>query len=446
MRITKENLTRYDKHLKSWHRDKLAHRSALENWHQTEDAGTVQFYPVGGSPLEGKVKFSFTETPPASGDKGPENPSTIVGVESIALGCRSKNMFDVRSSGVYDDVSISHSADGVITLNGVCSRTAGQARQLYTSYSPHIYRNAGNRCVSSIVHVGGTYTLPNEINHPVTVQLTNTWRNGNTTSYLWMDDTGTDSGSIKSYNLQLTTIDGDFTRATIFIFGGVTYNNYKIKVQYELTTDGIATGYEPPDVSLFTLPLGSTYYGGEIDLATGLMTVTHRYVDMTSVILNANVNYEGTDTSCCYFTPNPVRKKTASAAMSNRFAPDETATNFRDDKEMLWVGDNATTVIFRINKSRLGSGYDATSVDAIKSAWAAWFSSNPTYIVYQLATPYTVQLSPLALTALAQTSRHEPRLNTVYTDADSVQITYQKSPIRAATEQEMAILGLGGNV
>ena len=73
-------------------------------------------------------------------------------------------------------------------------------------------------------------------------------------------------------------------------------------------------------------------------------------------------------------------------------------------------------------------------------------AGTPVFAGYPLATPYTVQLDPVSLSALAQTSRYEPRLNTVYTDADSVQITYQKSPIRAATEQEMAILGLGGNV
>ena len=55
------------------------------NWQKTLKAESVTFVPVPESDLEPVVDFIFTETPPAEGEKGLDNPSTIAGVSSITV-------------------------------------------------------------------------------------------------------------------------------------------------------------------------------------------------------------------------------------------------------------------------------------------------------------------------------------------------------------------------
>ena len=59
---------------------------------------------------------------------------------------------------------------------------------------------------------------------------------------------------------------------------------------------------------------------------------------------------------------------------------------------------------------------------------------------------FTIQLSPTSISALAQTDKYTPRLNTVYTDAQAVQVGYVKSPIREEFELQQAIVTQGGNI
>jgi len=421
MRITKENLTRYDQHFKSWHRRRLGCANALENWHQTEEAGAVQFYPVGGSPLEGKVKFSFTETPPASGDKGPENPSTISGVESIQVAQTNKNLASQpyhTPTSVRQGVTWTVNADGSVTANGTA--TANSIFYVCGIDSTNLRLPVGTKCFLSGCPSGGSYS-----------SYFMRCSTGSGSTYISANDLG--SGSVFTVSDSNSTVG-----VMIQITKGFTANNLVFYPQLEFGES--KTEWEPFTRIRVTIPLGNTYYGGKIDLATGLMTVTWEGVEADrSTIANSTPtssnnsvwqvtardisaklckysNDRGVYTFCNYFSYAP--EGTEGFHFSARFCYFQVAaTNSADAKTI--------------------------ALDLYDTAAA---NNNPIFFVYPLATPYTVQLSPLSLSALAQTSRYEPRLNTVYTDADSIQITYQKSPIRAATEQEMAILGLGGNV
>jgi hypothetical protein len=67
-------------------------------------------------------------------------------------------------------------------------------------------------------------------------------------------------------------------------------------------------------------------------------------------------------------------------------------------------------------------------------------------IVYNLATPETVSLTPTQLYSLSQLDPYTPRINTVYSDQQSVQVGYPKSPLATATELTNAIISLGGEI
>lgn len=63
-----------------------------------------------------------------------------------------------------------------------------------------------------------------------------------------------------------------------------------------------------------------------------------------------------------------------------------------------------------------------------------------------MSDPVIAQLTPHQILSLAQTDKYTPRLNTVYTDASSVQVGYVKSPIREEFELQQAIVAQGGSV
>ena len=60
-------------------------------------------------------------------------------------------------------------------------------------------------------------------------------------------------------------------------------------------------------------------------------------------------------------------------------------------------------------------------------------------VVYKLAEPYAIQLSPQQIAALSG-------VNTIYTDADGVVVTGAEDPKHTITELKNAIISLGGNV
>ena len=429
MRITKENLTRYDKHLKSWHRDKLAHRSTLELWRQTEEAGAVAFYPVGGSPLDGKVKFSFTETPPVSGDKGPSNPSTITGVSSLNVGRIGKNLlFSAQGTSSY--YTLTRNSDGTLTVSGSGAILVAVADCGAGTGGPYsAYRlNLNKQYTLSVEVVSGTIS---------NAQI-NLAQSSASQKVVVIPSSG--KASISFTPSTSNFVDGRFV-CRLLTNASSEATNAVLKIQLE--EGDTATDFEAPMLPADannSISLGSTYYGGEIDLATGLMTVTHG----VKILGDTNISWSfGTYTNHRDFyvsTDFLVGRKSGNLAGA-------VCSHFNR-----LYSSSADTIGFGLyNQSKGVYFYYGEDNTVTKEEFNSFLASEyangtPVTIVYELETPQTVQLSPVQLTALAQTSRHEPRLNTVYTDADSVQITYQKSPIRAATEQEMAILGLGGNI
>lgn len=296
--LDENGLARYDGLIKQWVTFKSGTVDGVDpllNWQKTTTASTVSFYPLPAAPLDPVVTFAFTETGPAEGTKGPDNPSTITGVSSITV---------TRCEAVGVD-----STDYVVDLNG-------------------------------------------------------------------------------------------------------------------------------------------TFYGGSVDLSAGTITVTHRGFELNpdTTTIACSTNYEGTNTSACYFTPSPLRVLKKACAWSNRFVTDETIGSLTRDTEMIFTSASGTSILLRINKTLLGSGYDATSATAIKAAWVAWLKANSTYIVYELAAPQTLQLTPTQIYSLSQSDPYTPRLNTVYSNQQSVQVGYPKSPQATATELTNAIISLGGNV
>ena len=294
--VSNSNLERYVGKQKEWAENRYDLAVGC-NYQLTEKAGEVSFYPTGNSLLDCTVNFMFTETPPVSGEKNPDNPSTITGVNSLTV-------------------------------------TRGHVR-------------------------------------------------------------------------------------------GILENNYIVN-------------------------LGDTYYGGSVDLATGLITMTWAGEQVTAFTSTSTI-YDSTVSFILfseYYHKGNV-SDISSLLFCNRF---QSIYSVYDVDCCRFTGDpkyqQQNGVGFFISKSRLDTSgaVDPSSPTKAEylSAANAWLQNYPVFIAYKLATPQTIQLSPISISALAQQDKYTPRLNTVYSTGTSVQVGYRKSPIREEYEIQQAIASLGG--
>ena len=410
--ISLENLTRYDSKIQEYLASFCASRQD-GMWRQTEKAGAVAFWPVGNSPLEGTVEFKFKETPPASGDKSPSNPSTITGVSSMKVARCGKNIIRAHTTGsqTISGVTFTVGEDGSVTANGTAS---ANAVFYYAPSGAKVQFKAGCQYTLSGCPAGGsnnTYYIRDSV--------------------LQISDFG---------NSATATASGDVVASVrIVVMSGTTVSNLVFKPQLELGST--ATTFEPYSGTDFTLSLGGTYYGGSIDLATGLMTVT-----WSANVFNGTENWEldsaSTETvNIMRLTGSPLASMSVSLNNKARIC-----SHFPFSTVSLLAGTFSTwqtnpRLYIRIAVS------DSADVAAFKTWLATQYANGtPVVLAYELGSPQTVQLSPLSLRSLVQPDKYVPRLNTVYSDAENVQIVYQKNPVRDKFEKVSAIVAQGGNV
>ena len=154
--ISLDNLTQYNGRLRDYV-DASFDKLDGANWRKTSAGQSVSCFPIPESPLEPEVAFKFTETPPVSGDKGPDNPSTITGLESVSC--------HVSGAEGEDDAEYSISLGGTYyggTVNfatGVLEVTySGQQIDAFTSIDSSLIQE-NTVCLSSSIsfrHLGNT--------------------------------------------------------------------------------------------------------------------------------------------------------------------------------------------------------------------------------------------------------------------------------------------------
>ena len=439
--VTLSDLSKYHQGAMKWFRDGLVseHNKLFA---QTGEAGAVSFWPLGGTPLEGKVEFSFKETPPASGDKGPENPSTISGVSSIAVGKCGKNVMP-KNTVTYNGygLTISYNSDGCLVLDG--TYTGGNTQRYYANTD-------GSSLFGSIVPCSMKLDLNKQYKFWAKLISGSVsgasfgFVFGNKAHQMTTSSSNWSIGTVISLSIPAGYCDLFIVRTNLN--ANIVFDHATLQLQLEEGSE--ITDFEPPMSASEiknSIQLGDTYYGGEIDLATGVMTVTHY-----CFTVDENTGYspsiglvENTDSYRLAFYPDKERVKNpyaiGDAIYCDRFPVRSNAS------EVIIVGLSSVNLQITLLKSRLGLG-DGASFAEVQTAFKTFFASHPTKLVYPIAAPFTVQLTPLQLTALTQKDKYTPRMNTLYTDADSIQAVYRKSLIHDEDEKVQAIVALGGNV
>ena len=394
------------------------------NWQKTKKAGAVTLKPVPESDLEPVVDFLFTETPPAEGDKGPDNPSAITGVSSVGVGRLGKNIFFLLQNQTKSGVTCTINEDGSVTLDGTASETTSFVTYVssVSSILGKLWFSSGSKINCYYEKISGTATVGSS--NGFKVQMSCPYKNG--TSFF----PGANQDVEGVGATWIATNDFHILSSAIQIYQGMSFSNYRIKIQFEL--DSVHTNFENFIIANYTIQLGDTYYGGSLNVATGVMTVTHGMTEIGGSFSPSSQNFqEYTD---CYRVGFVIPGKPRSPSSTE--AGDTYINNYASD--ILPVKLNAAAanapcisiptlsvnIYIFFTKQMLGVG-DGLSFNDLKPYIQTWLSSHPIHFVH-LVDPVTIQLTPTQIRSLPALDKYEPRVNTVYTDQEAVQVGYQR--------------------
>lgn len=191
----------------------------------------------------------------------------------------------------------------------------------------------------------------------------------------------------------------------------------EITIQIELGST--ATAYEPYEGDTFNTELGRTVYGGTLDLTTGELTITHAYVDLGDLTWYAN--------SLNLFSHDMNEKKA--------FTKNYITTSYRTvDKYSTELANGETTSITTMTH---GHTYTYVYIKDERATTAEEFTTLVTgqKMVYELATPQTISLTPTEVQMLENN-------NTIWADSGRVQLTYLS---RAAKRVQLMNASLKAN-
>ena len=406
-----DSLKRYAQKEKEWSDKKFLSENDL-NWQKTEKTSIVYCYPINEFPLEPIVDFTFTEILPTEGNKAPDNPSTITGVSSVKVTRRGKNLLPLRSNGseVKNEVTFVI-ANGIYTVTG----TGGTNNSSLYISNKNVPVFQGTTYFVSGCPSGGS-------NSTYKISLSFYPNDGSSVSYFGETGSGTSFTPNK---------DGTLTVA-ITVYAGYEVSGLVFKPQIEKGSS--ATAFESPTSTDYTIQFGDTYYGGSLDVASSTMTVTHR-----GIIFNGTEDWQfNSNTPNSSFKVYHIR---ITDNPGNTIYSQESCTHF-PVSETLYTG----TPIIRGTRTYVYiEGDFASKTDLTDWITSQYNNGTPVVFVYELETPQIIQLSPTQILSLPLLDKCTPRVNTLYTDAESIQVGYAKHPSRTAYELQQAIIAGGSH-
>ena len=230
---------------------------------------------------------------------------------------------------------------------------------------------------------------------------------------------------IQLYGSPWTTIDADYGRGVtvpntasginirflLCIRSGETVTNEVFKPMIRLASETDDT-YEPYQGNTYTINLNGTRYGGTLDVASGVLTVTHKAIDLGSLNWNASSNgnyftaYNGT-------IENEIKRPVNNASLVGVIA--SCYVEATTDAIYNGVGDGEIGV-----RSSNGNLWVRDTTNGTSGADLKSYLSGQT-LCYELATPTTVQLTAQEVELLVG-------LNQIWANSGDVSVEYGTAP------------------
>lgn len=323
------------------------------------------------------LKANITATQSGSGDPSPDNVRPIVGWDSVSVVRCGKNLLDDKAE-VYYNYTIN--ADGSIN-------DSNSGDRFCTDFIPCVpntnYTISGNPNPSNIMFTFGAMVFYDE-NKNFISRVGSTYRNSPLTG--------------------LSPNNARYIRFCEYLTGsGATLApSYLATYKRQMEIGSTATAYEPYNGNTYTINLGGTYYGGVLDVTSGVLRVTWIAVALEN---------------CTWIkqtTESPIRWRSTSVSNYKTQSIYSTPTNVLVEQFKLepYAG---SSVIEDVGYLRITNGniYAYTQDE----------NSTPSgKVVYELSEPFTIQLTPQQVQLLAN------QVNTIFADSGDVEVTYKAQP------------------
>lgn len=270
-----------------------------------------------------------------------------------------------------------------------------------------IKNNDGSYNITGKPNSNGSIEFYNDVLNPIRITepciFTSGWNpQGNATIIF---STAESSVAIQSSNSDTLNIPiGEYTRFRIYVNSANTYN-FTFKPMVRLATESDAT-YHPYNGTTYTIDLDGTRYGGTLDVTTGVLTITHECIDLGTYGISGTA--VSSNVRRWYTTQNSAFKKVT--LCNSLKASDSYVYESLDYASISFDYRIVVTPTW---------GQSITTVADFNTAIA----NNPISLVIELATPQTVQLTPIQVRTLLG-------LNNIWADSGEVEVTYRISNVQ----------------
>lgn len=336
---------------------------------------TDQFTTANGGLLS-KCQINLVPVQSGSGDPSPDNVRPISGHTEVDLRTNGKNFLPMTLDGIKALNTIGTWSGNVYSISG------GTITLFVDNY---------NNVIG--IQVNGTFN--DTVRFRIIIHYTNVFNgyiiNGcpeggaSTGKYkLQFYDNTTDNGyDCIGSDITISKANGDDISVLIIIASGFNVLNKMFLPMIRKSTDSAT--FEPYLGHLYQVQIGSTVYGGTLDLVSGVMTATFGYAEFDGSV----DELWGSGTT--YSDGSRVFSISGWSSANNAKSGGTVIANYLINAPYS-QSNNAITV---------GSLLNVRMSYADKASFVAFLSGNPLKIAYELATPITIQLTPQQIETLA---------------------------------------------
>ena len=353
-------------------------------------SGSIASFPDGAAMPVRDLSVDIEPVQAGSGDPSPDNIRPITGWTGATVTRTGKNLVKPKYGGrTNNGVTYTTNADGSISLSGTASG------------SSYFASNYGFNTAYMCFLKAGTYTLSGAPNEYVRV-YGGLWTVGGTLIANAAQDTG--SGST-------FTVSEDFWfNPQIYVVSGTNTTGIVVKMQVESGSQ--KTSYEAYQGQTYTIDLDGTRYGGTLDVTSGKLTVDRAKGNLfgqgitvarasTAVSGKYRFHIQGITGIL-----EPTTTGTATSAISNVYKAISADAGYA-----------ASETGFAIRSSYIVHVYDEAHATDSADDFKAYLQTEGAYIVYPLATPIEVDLTPTEITTLLGT-------NNIFADCGDTTVDY----------------------
>lgn len=318
---------------------------------------TGQFTTKTGGKLESCI-VSFELVQSGSGDPSPSNVRPITGHSSVEVWEHGKNYLPLPSSETLNGVTLTYNDDRSITLTGTATSTT------YFDFFPN-----GNFDTTKMT--GYIFSMyPSDFspsNNSIACRISDSSRS-----------------ALQNVANGTAIVDNGSNRyIAIRVANGYNTNGIIFKPMLVRPTE-TATTYEPYQGQDVTVALGDTYYGGSLDVVSGVLTVTHGFLTENDFI-TVNTN---TSTGGLHWTDVMISAITDTEVICNKIKTVPSTQGWGSTTPCIQEGAiSASQYSVRIYCS------ESTLAD-FKTTYSGL------QIVYKLPTPLIIQLTPQQINTL----------------------------------------------